>query len=462
MTASESLPTDLAAAHAMIIAERAARLEAEAVAASAKAEAANAKAAEALISYLKLEIEKLRRQLYGSRSERKARLLEQMELQLEELEAAATEDELAAEKAAAQTQTVKSFQRKRPSRKPFPEHLPRERVVIAAPESCPCCGSNKLSKLGEDITETLEVIPRQWKVIQTVREKFSCRDCETIAQPPAPFHVTPRGFAGPNLLAMILFEKFGQHQPLNRQSERYAREGIDLSLSTLADQVGACATALQPLHALIERHVLAAERLHGDDTTVPILAKGQTIKGHIWTYVRDDRPFGGRAPPAALYYASRDRRQEHPTRHLQAFTGILQADAYSGYNELYDASRAQGPITPALCWAHARRQFFELADIAANARRGKNAASDLADRAGGGQAHRRAVRHRARHQRPKRRRTSAGAQGAERAAAGGAGSMAARAALPPVATRPRSPSRSTTCCAAGIGLPASSTTAGSA
>jgi transposase len=385
VTARESLPTDLAAAHAMILAERAARVEAEAVAASAqveatsaKAEAANAQAdlssTEAFISHLKLEIEKLRRQLYGTRSERKARLLEQMELQLEELEAVATEDELAAEKAAARTQTVQSFQRKRPARKPFPAHLPRERVVIPAPESCPCCGSKKLSKLGEDATETLEVIPRQWKVIQTVREKFSCRDCETITQPPAPFHVTPRGFAGPQLLAMILFEKFGQHQPLNRQSERYRREGVDLSLSTLADQVGACTTVLQPLHALIERHVLTAERLHGDDTTVPILAKGKTIKGHIWTYVRDDRPFGGRAPPAALYYASRDRRHEHPVRHLHGFTGILQADAYSGYNELYDPSRAPGPITAALCWAHARRQFFELADIAANARRGKSAA----------------------------------------------------------------------------------------
>ena len=148
--------------------------------------------------------------------------------------------------------------------------------MIPAPQSCPCCGSAKLSKLGEDITETLEVIPRQWKVIQTVRERFSCRECETITQPPAPFHVTLRGFAGPNLLAMILFEKFGQHQPLNRQSERYAREGVDLSLSTLADQVGACAAALGPLHRLIERHVLSAERLHGDDTTVPILAKGKT------------------------------------------------------------------------------------------------------------------------------------------------------------------------------------------
>ena len=204
-SASESLPTDIAAAHAMILAERAARLEAEAVAASAQADLSST---EALITYYQLEIEKLRRQLYGTRSERKARLLEQMELQLEELEATAAEDELAAEKAAARTQTVQSFQRKRPARKPFPEHLPRERILIPVPECCPCCGSTKLSKLGEDITETLEVIPLQWKVIQTVREKFSCRECETITQPPAPFHVTPRGFAGPNLLAMILFEKF--------------------------------------------------------------------------------------------------------------------------------------------------------------------------------------------------------------------------------------------------------------
>ena len=377
--AAESLPSDLAAAHAMILAERAARLEAEAVAASAQAEAAGAQADrsshEALIAHLKLEIEKLRRELYGTSSERKARLLLQMELQLEDLEAAATEDELAAEQAAAGAQTVHPPQRKRPLRKPFPDHLPRERVVITAPESCPCCGSARLSKLGEDITETLEVVPRSWKVIQTVRERFSCRNCETITQPPAPFHVTPRGFAGPNLLAMIMFEKFGQHQPLNRQSERYRREGIDLSLSTLADQVGACTKVLQPLHALIEAHVLAADRLHGDDTNIPILAKGKTIRGHIWTYVRDDRPFGSRAPPAALYYASRDRRHEHPVRHLRDFAGILQADAYNGYNELYGPSRSPGPITSALCWAHARRQFFELADIAANARRGRNAAA---------------------------------------------------------------------------------------
>ena len=381
-TSVEQLPDDLASALALLAQERAWRVAAEAEAATAKAEAASAKAlvshSEALIARLKLEIEKVRRELYGSRSERKARLLEQMELQLEEMEADAGEDELAAE-IAASASTVRAFERKRPSRKPFPEHLPRERVVIAAPASCPCCGSAKLSKLGEDVTETLEVIPRQWKVIQTVREKFSCRECEKITQPPAPFHVTPRGFAGPNLLAMILFEKFAQHQPLNRQSERYAREGIDLSLSTLADQVGACAAALKPIHSLIEAHVLAAERLHGDDTTVPILAKGKTDTGRIWTYVRDDRPFGGLdkqklAPPAALYYASRDRRQEHPERHLKTFTGILQADAYGGYNPLFKIDRDPAPLTQALCWAHARRKFFVLADIAANAKRGSKAA----------------------------------------------------------------------------------------
>ncbi|ANL33253.1 IS66 family transposase [Rhizobium phaseoli] len=375
--ATEELPDDLASALALMAQERARRVAAEAEAATAKAEAASAKAlvshSEALIARLKLEIDKVRRALYGSRSERKARLLEQMELQLEELEADASEDELAAE-IAAKASAVKAFERKRPSRKPFPEHLPRERVVIAAPTNCACCGSVKLSKLGEDITETLEVIPRQWKVIQTVREKFTCRECEKITQSPAPFHVTPRGFAGPNLLAMILFEKFAQHQPLNRQSERYAREGVDLSLSTLADQVGACAAALKPIHSLIEAHVLAAERLHGDDTTVPILAKGKTDTGRIWTYVRDDRPFGGLSPPAALYYASRDRRQEHPERHLKTFNGILQADAYGGYNPLFKVDRDPNPLRQAFCWAHSRRKFFVLADIAANAKRGKNAA----------------------------------------------------------------------------------------
>jgi transposase len=369
---------DLDALRAALAAAEVRAQAAETEVASAVAEATRAQAvltsSEAVIAALKLEVLKLRRELYGQKSERKARLLDQLELQLEELEATATEDELRAEQAAARASTpVRTFTRRRPVRKPFPEHLPRERVVIEAPATCGCCGSGRIAKLGEDVTETLEVVPRQWKVVQTVREKFTCRDCERITQPPAPFHPTSRGWAGPSLLAMILFEKFGQHQPLNRQAERYAREGVELSLSTLADQVGACAVALAPLHALIEAHVLAAERLHGDDTPVPVLAKGKTDKGRLWIYVRDDRPFGGSAPPAALFQFSRNRRGEHPKRHLEGWAGVLQADAYAGFGALYEADRPPRAVTEALCWAHGRRKFFELADIAANARRGKDA-----------------------------------------------------------------------------------------
>lgn len=352
-----------------------ARLRAEL--AATKAELARSEAvvsaSEAMIAGLKLEIAMLKREKYGRSAERTARLIDQLELQLEELETAAAEDAIRAETAVEKTTKVTSFERRKPVRKPFPEHLPRERVVVEAPAACSCCGSDRIVKMGEDITETLEVVPRQWKVVQTVREKFTCRDCETISQPPAPFHPTPRGWAGPNLLAMIAFEKFGQHQPLNRQAERYAREGVDLSLSTLADQLGAVTETLKPLHALIEAHVMAAERLHGDDTTVPLLARGGTKTARLWTYVRDDRPFSGTAPPAVVFKFSRDRGGEHPTGHLKGWRGILQADAYAGYNQLYDPSRKPGPVTSALCWSHSRRKFFELADVEANIRKGKSA-----------------------------------------------------------------------------------------
>ncbi|MBB6414429.1 IS66 family transposase [Mesorhizobium sangaii] len=353
------LPDDVEALKALVVS-----MGAELAAARAKASAT-----EALIGHLKLQIAKLRREQYGPSAERSRRLLDQLELQLEELEATASEDDLAAEAAATRTTSVTAFERKRPVKKPFPEHLPRERIVIPAPCSCPTCGGTRLSKLGEDVTETLEVIPRQWKVIQTVREKFSCRNCETITQPPAPFHVVPRGWAGPGLLAMLLFDKYGQHQPLNRQAERFAREGVPLSLSTLADQVGAATFALMPLYRRIEAHVLAADRLHGDDTTVPVLAKGKTDIGRLWVYVRDDRPFGGADPPAALFHYSRDRRGEHPRAHLDSWSGILQADAYSGYGELYAADRRPGPVLEAGCFAHARRKFFELADVEGSARK---------------------------------------------------------------------------------------------
>jgi transposase len=338
--------------------ERAARVEAQLANAQARASAT-----EAMIAHLKLQIAKLRREQYGASAERTRRLLEQMELELEDLEADAAQDDLEAEVAAAKTTNVIAFERKKPVKKPFPDHLLRTRVVIPAPCSCPACGGERLSKLGEDVTETLEVIPRAWKVIQTVREKFACRDCEKITQPPAPFHVVPRGWAGPSFLAMLLFEKYGQHQPLNRQADRFAREGVPLSTSTLADQVGAASFALMPIFRLIEAHVFAAERLHGDDTTVPVKAKGKTDIARLWDYVRDDRPFGGCDPPAVVFYYSRDRRGEHPQAHLVSWSGILQADAYAGYRELYAPNRQAGPILEAGCFAHARRKFFELADV---------------------------------------------------------------------------------------------------
>ena len=253
----------------------------------------------------------------------------------------------------------------------MPDNLPVERIVEPAPCACGKCGSERLHKLGEVVSKTLECEPRCWKIIEHVREKFSCRDCEAITEAPAPSHPIPRGFAGPSLLAMMLVEKYANHQPLNRQSDKFACEGIELSVSTMADHVGACAATLRPLYELIKVHVFAAERIHGDDTTVPVLAKGKTRTGRIWTYVRDDRPFGGQAPPAAVFFYSPDRAGIHPEQHLAGYSGILQADAYAGFNALYAPDRKGGPITEAGCWAHARRKLFELADIAAKARKGK-------------------------------------------------------------------------------------------
>jgi transposase len=353
--APDNLPDDIAALRAALAAEQQARREAE----------ARASGAEAMVAHLKLLIARLKRDKYGASSERGRKLIDQLELELGELVAAASEDAAKAEKAADKEDRPRrpdSPPRGQPVRAPLPAHLPRERVVLPAPTACPCCGG-KLSKLGEDITETLEVEPIKWKVIQTVRERFSCRSCETVTQPPAPFHPIARGRAGPNLLAMILEAKFGQHLPLNRQSEAYAFQGIELSVSTMADWVGASTANLASLNALIDAHVLAAERLHGDDTTVPVLARGKTITGRVWTYVRDDRPFGGRAPPAAMFRYSRDRTAEHPNRHLAGYVGILQADAYAGYNALYEPGRKPGAIIEAACWAHGRRKLFELAEL---------------------------------------------------------------------------------------------------
>jgi transposase len=347
---TDTLPDDIDVLKAALLAERSARLESEARAAGA----------EAMVAHLKLLIAKLKHDRFGASSERGRKLLDQLEMQLEDLETTAGEAEAVAEQDP--TALARPATRGKPVRGPLPAHLPRERVVLPSPSACPCCGG-KLSKLGESVTETLEIVPRRWKVIQMVREKWSCRSCEAITQPPAPFHPIARGRAGPELLATVLEAKFGQHLPLNRQSETFAREGIDLDVSTLADWVGACSAALAPLIALLRQHVLQAGRLHGDDTTVPVLAKGKTVTGRLWTYVRDDRPFGGPAPPAALFFYSPDRTAAHPHRHLAGWRGILQADAYAGFGGLYDAHRHPGPVIEAGCWAHGRRKFFELAQV---------------------------------------------------------------------------------------------------
>jgi transposase len=369
MNTDDSLPPDLASAHALIVAQRLALSAAQAACLEAQAKARNAeaevRARELLIEQMKFTIAKLRHEQFGQSAERSA-VLEQLELELADMEEDAAQAEAAAQMAAAaaarQKITVQAFERRKPARRPLPEHLPRERIVYPSPAGCPCCGGT-LRKLGEDVTETLELIPRQWKVIQHVREKFSCRSCEAITQPPAPSHPIARGRAGPGLLAHILFAKYGLHLPLNRQSAVYAREGIELDVSTLADWVGAAAATLMPLVEVIRSHVFAAERIHADDTTVPVLAKGKTRTGRLWTYVRDDRPFGGRDPPAAAFFYSTDRSGAHPEGHLASYCGLMQADAYAGFNRLYAPSRQPGPIIEAACWAHARRKFVDLARL---------------------------------------------------------------------------------------------------
>ena len=349
------LPDDIAALKALL------------VAASLKVDDLDAE-----IENLKLTIAKLQHGQHGNSSERTSVLMDQLELQLGELverraQEKAAEDFAAAQSATGATNAEPPKQRKVPARRPLPDHLPRERVVLPSPPTCQCCGGGNLRKLGEDVTETLERVPATWKVVQTVREKMTCRDCEAITQPPAPSHPIARGRAGPELLAEVLSNKYGAHLPLNRQSQMFAREGVDLDVSTMADWVGAAAATLMPLRDAIEKHAHAAERLHVDDTTVPVLAKGKCRTGRLWTHVRDDRPFGGNAAAAAVFYYSPTREGEHAERQLARYTGIVQADAYSGFNGLFVEGRQvdgkPGPIVEAGCWSHSRRKFFELARL---------------------------------------------------------------------------------------------------
>ena len=326
------------------------------------------------IELLKARLAKLLRERFGASSEKLRGAIEQLELLLGDLEEDLAETALPEpEEPAAEAKTARP--RRKPARKPVPEHLPRDTIEHPAPCTCPRCGGALASlgrPLGEDVTEVLEYVPGAFRVTRHVRPKLSCRCCEAVAQAPAPSlpsrltawqGISPlcgliyRGMAGPGLLAHVLVSKYCDHLPLYRQSEIFARNGIDLDRSTLADWVGSSARLLRPLVEALGTYVMNAGRVHGDDTTVPVLSPGlgRTKTGRLWCYACDDRPFGGRAPPAVVYYYSPDRKGEHPRSHLAGFRGVLQADGYAGYARLYD----QG-VTEAACWAHVRRKFFDV------------------------------------------------------------------------------------------------------
>jgi len=313
---------------------------------------------ESEIEHLKLLIAKLRRMQFGRRSEKVQRQIEQLELRLEDLEAKQAERVSQAESQLPATAAVNLLIAAKPSRRPLPEHLPRETQTYEPRERvCPDCGG-RLRRLGEDVSEMLEYVPARFKVIRQVRPKLSCTGCERIVQSPAPSRPIERGLAGPGLLAHVLVSKYADHLPLYRQAEMYAREGVDLERSTLADWVGGSAHLLEPLVEALRRYVFDCGKLHADDTPVPVLAPGtgKTKTGRLWTYVRDNRPAGDQAAPAVWFAYSPDRKGEHPERHLCEFRGTLQADAYAGFNQIYE----KGHIREAACWAHVRRKFYEL------------------------------------------------------------------------------------------------------
>jgi transposase len=306
------------------------------------------------IQTLKLQILKLRRMQFGQKSEKRARQIEQLELLVEELEET---DAQTAYAAIDEQKPARSAAVKKP-RRVFPENLPREtRTISPREQECPGCGG-ALKFLGEDVCETLELEPIRFKVIRTVRPKMACACCDTIVQARAQSRPIERGLAGPALLARVLVGKYADHQPLYRQAEAFAREGVDLDRSLLADWVGSASALLAPLTEALRAHVFAAEVVHGDDTPIPVLApgRGKTKTGRFWTYVRDERPAAGEAAPAVWFAYTPDRQGMHPQRHLDGFAGVLQADGYAGFSKIY----AKGEVKEASCWAHARRNFFDL------------------------------------------------------------------------------------------------------
>jgi transposase len=327
----DDLPDDIEALKALVIAQRA-QLHSHA----------------AEIEHLKLLIAKLKRMQFGRSSERLEREVDQLELRLEELQSAQAQAAAVAE--------PKAQEKSQPVRRPLPEHLPRTRVEHTPACACPDCGA-AMRKIGEDVSEVLDYVPARFRVMRHVRPKLACPQCERIVQVEAPSRPINRGLAGPGLLAHILTAKYADHLPLYRQAQIYAREGVELERSTMAQWVGSCFRLVDPLIEALARYVMAAGKVHADDTPVPVLdpGRGKTKTGRLWTYVRDDRPAGSDHAPAVLFRYSPDRRGEHPRVHLVPFGGVLQADAYAGFGHLYGER-----IQKAACWAHARRAFYDI------------------------------------------------------------------------------------------------------
>jgi transposase len=304
--------------------------------------------------HLKLLVAKYRRLHFGQKSESQAQL-GQLDLALAYEPLVIEVPGSAKPSPAANGPAVEKRSRKR---KPFPETLPRE-TVTHTPDAtcCPDCGG-RFKPLGEDVSEMLEYVPASFKVIRHVRPKLACAHCDHIAQADAPSRPIPRGIAGPALLAHMLVGKFCDHLPLYRQSAIYARSGLDLDRALLAEWVGHCHELLSPLVDMIRRYVLSGPKVHADDTPLPVLSpgKGRTRTARLWAYVRDDRPAGSADPPAVWFAYSEDRKGHHPREHLKSFRGVLQADAYAGFNALYET----GGIQEAACWAHVRRKFVDV------------------------------------------------------------------------------------------------------
>jgi len=310
------------------------------------------------IEHLKLLLNQLRRMQFGPKSEKLERQIEQLELRLEDLQQAQAAEQTTHSTGSPSAKLSPSIDKTKPARRPLPEHLPRQtQTHLPKDSSCPDCGG-ELRKLSEDVSEILEYVPESFRVIRHVRPKLSCRRCERIVQVAAPSRPIARGLAGPGLLAHVLVSKYADHLPLYRQCEIYERQGVELERSTLADWVGGTSALLDPLVEALRRYVMAAGKLHADDTRVPVLAPGtgKTKTGRLWTYVRDDRPAGDDAAPAVWFAYSADRGGEHPVQHLRTFHGSLQADAYAGFNQLYE----DGRIQEVACWAHVRRKFYDL------------------------------------------------------------------------------------------------------